>query len=69
MNLFKLKTTWTTPELGLLKICLLCVGIVIGTCVHAFFYERIYLLLTIATILVALTFGLWAKKARTGADD
>ena len=69
MNLFKLKTTWTTSESGLLKICLLSVGILIGTRFHDFFYEHIHILVAIAAILVIWAFGLWAKKARTGADD
>ena len=66
MNFLKIKTCWSTLELGLLKICLLSSGMLITLC----FYEYIkmyYLCITgvfIVTTIIGV--GLWIKKIKAG---
>ena len=66
MNFFKIKTSWSNIELGLLKICVGSAFIIIGTYFHEF-HKNYLTLFAVLFILTAIwTFSLWMKKMKTG---
>jgi hypothetical protein len=64
MNFLKLKTSWSTAELGLLKLCLISLGIVLGIFFYEFLKAQILLFFIVFIITAIYGLFLWIKKAK-----
>ena len=68
MNLFK-SFTMTWWQLGLLKLCLFCVGIIFGVYFQAFFLQWI-VIVTILFVTSGIYIGsVWLKQRTKSNDD
>ena len=65
MNFFKIKTTWSNIELGLLKICVGSIYLVIGAYFHKFIKDYFIVFVIVFIITAIWTFNLWLKKMKT----
>lgn len=64
MIFLKVKTAWTNPELGLIKLCLAAFWIAAGAYFHEQVNAYIPIFLTLFFITAVWTFLLWIKKMK-----
>lgn len=64
MNFLKIKTSWSNIELGLIKICVLSAGIILGTYFHVYLKNHLQLLGMVFLVTAVWTIYLWVKKVK-----
>ena len=64
MNFFKIKTSWSNAELGVLKVCVASIYLMIGVFFHNFLSNYYVPLIIIFGITVIWTFYLWVTKMK-----
>ena len=64
MNFFKIKTSWSNLEIGLLKVCIGSVYILIGSYFHEFIKNYWLLFAAIFIITAIWVFNLWLLKMK-----
>lgn len=64
MNFLSKKTSWSNIELGLMKICLICFGIVVGLYFFQSLKEYFLEFVGAFAITCVIVLYLWIKKSR-----
>ena len=64
MNLFKIKTSWSVWELGLVKACLVSLGTAVGAYFHSYFEQYVILFLVIYLVSALWLGYLWINKTK-----
>ncbi len=64
MNFLKLKSTWTTAELGIIKVCVAAMYLVVGAYFHNFIHSYYWPLLIVGAACALWAGYLWLKKVK-----
>ncbi len=65
MNFLKIKTSWSNIELGILKICLVSIGIILGVYFHEVLKDYLLLFGILYFTTGIVTGYLWIKRIKS----